>query len=105
MAPGSVLWFARSLDSTMLAAINQLGSQQALPTGKTKRGVKQLLDYASTHKNTVLYFHASDMILTIDSDASHLVIPKARSRLAGYFCLTTQSTIHNGAVLIECETI
>ena len=33
------------------------------------------------------------MLLTINSDASHLVLIKAKSRLAGYFCLTTPSTI------------
>ena len=45
------------------------------------------------------------MLLTINSDASYLVLPKARSRLAGYFCQTTPSTIDNGVVLIECKII
>ena len=83
-ALGCLLWFERSLDYTMLPAVDQLSSQQSLPTEKTRKGVHQLLDYVYTHKNTTLWFHASNMLLTIDSDASSLCLPKAQSRLAGY---------------------
>ena len=55
-------------------------------------------------------FYASDMILEINSDASYLVMPQARSRYAGYFRLlkninTPNRHLHNGAILIECKTI
>ena len=89
----------------MLAAINQLGSQQALPTEKIEQGVEQLLEYTSTHRNTVLHFHASDILLIINSNASYLILPKVRSRLAGYFYLTTPSIINNGAALIKYKNI
>ena len=45
------------------------------------------------------------MLLTINSDASYLVLPKARSRGSHYFCLVTPLTIDNGAVLIEYKII
>ena len=50
------------------------------------------------------------MVLTVDSDAAYLVLPKARSRFAGYFRLlddpaTPHHHIYNGALLIECRTI
>ena len=50
------------------------------------------------------------MILTVDSDAAYLVMPKARSRMAGYFrLLDNENKIHrhkqNGAIHIECRTI
>ena len=107
---GALLYYARALDSTMLPALNQIGTQQSAPTINTKRAVNQLLDYANTYKHTRVRFHASDMQLEIDSDAAYLVLPKARSRMAGYFKLlddpkNKQRTLYNGAILIECRTL
>ena len=50
------------------------------------------------------------MLLTVDTDAAYLVMPKARSRIAGYFYLgnAPSSIPHptlNGAILIECRTL
>ena len=49
------------------------------------------------------------MQLTVDSDAAFLVLPKAHSRIAGYFRLLDKPSLtrhlHNGAILIECKTI
>ena len=68
------------------------------------------MDYANSYKQAKVRFYASDMILEIDSDASYLVLPKARSRYAGYFRFlnhkdTQDRCQHNGAILIECKTI
>ena len=106
-AIGSLLYYARALDNTILPALNQLGTEQALPTVTTKKKLMRLLDYVATYPTAQLRFYASDMILNIDSDAAYLVLPKARSRLAGYFRMLdkTPKYYHNGAVLIECKTI
>lgn len=48
------------------------------------------------------------MILTADTDAAYLVQPNARSRYAGYFYLTndSSSSAHiNGAILVICRTL
>ena len=49
------------------------------------------------------------MQLYVDSDAAFLVLPKARSRIAGYFRLLNDSKTNkyedNGPLLIECRTI
>ena len=50
------------------------------------------------------------MILNIDSDAAYLVAPKVRSRVAGYYHLSsipnvTQHPRLNGSVLVECKTL
>ena len=50
------------------------------------------------------------MQLTVDSDAAYLVLPKARSRFAGYFRLlddpsNVHRSLYNGPILIECKTI
>ena len=67
-----------------------------------------LLDYVTTYPNPKIRFHASDMILNVDSDAVYLVQTNARSRYSGYYYLgspnSTNNTI-NGAVLAICRTI
>ena len=47
---GTFLYYARAIDSTMLPALNQIGSQQAQPTVKLKEKIQRLLDYAYTIK-------------------------------------------------------
>ena len=41
----------------------------------------------ATHPNAVVRFHASDMILRANTDASYLTEKQARSLAAGYFFL------------------
>ena len=108
---GTFLYYARALDNTMLTALNDIGSQQALPTEKVKQKVQQLLDYANTYNNVFVRFYASDMQLYVDTDAAFLVLPKARSRIAGYFRLLNHQDsgkkfyLDNGPILIECKTL
>ena len=68
------------------------------------------MDYVSTYPNAYIRFHASSMILHVDSDAAYLVLPKAKSRIAGYYYLTDHpsSTLpppRNGPLLVECKTL
>ena len=104
-----MLYYGRAIDYTILPALNQIGSQQAQPTIKIKDKIQRLLDYVNTYKNAKVRFYASDMQLLVDSDASFLVLPKAKSRVAGYFRLANTSeadiTHTNGAILIECKAI
>ena len=92
----------------MLTALNDISSQQAHPTTHVKTKLQQLMDYAHTYPNIYLRYYASDMQLHVDTDAAYLVLPKARSRIAGYFRLLSNDTTkydHNGAILIECKTL
>lgn len=82
---GTLLYYARSVDPTMLVALNELSHEQANPTETTESKLKHLLDYAATHPIATIRYYASDMVLWIDSDATYLVAPKARSRVGGYF--------------------
>ena len=64
------------------------------------------MDYLNTNSNAILRFHASDMVLHINSDAAYLVLPKARSQITGYFQLANHPTkppMHNGPILVECK--
>ena len=65
------------------------------------------MDYTATYPNAFIRYHASDMILNIDSDAAYLVAPQAKSRIAGYYHLAhhpTKTQTINGAILVECKT-
>ena len=95
------------MDSIFLPTLNQLGTQQALPTQNTLKALHQLLDYVHTYQNAYLQFNASGMILHIDIDAAYLYLPKTCSRISGYFRLSdqfTSSSLHDrGDILIECK--
>ena len=80
------------MDPTILPTINELGLSQSKPTENTKKKAEQLLDYLYTHKSATLRYNASDMQLHIDSDAAYLVAPGAKSRIAGYYYLSTKYT-------------
>ena len=110
---GSLLYYARAVDATMLPAINEISGSQASPTQKTMNACKMLLDYAATYPLAIIRYHASDMALHVDSDAAYLVLPNARSRYAGHYILSdtpppspampTPKT--NGPILTICKTI
>ena len=96
---GSFLYYARAIDCTILTALNHIGTTQAQPTQATKEQCIRLMDYLSTYPNTFLRFHASDMILHIDSDAAYLVLPKAKSRITG-FIISLIFIQHNQVILL-----
>jgi hypothetical protein len=107
---GTFLYYARAIDSTMLPALNEISSQQSKPTKTTMQKCRRLLDYAATYPTAYVRFYASDMELNIETDAAYLVMPKARSRIAGYYFLGNKPSSRphphlNGAILVECKTL
>ena len=79
------LYYARAVNSTMLAALGPIAVQQDAPTESTMTKVKQLLDYASTHPDAIVTYTASNMVLAGNSDASYLSETNARSRAEVHF--------------------
>ena len=107
---GALLYYTRAVDPSMYPALNEVSITQSAPTAATLKKCHTLLDYVSWHPNAIIRYHASDMILNIDSDAAYLVLPRARSRLAGHFFLSSAPTpirtvLPNGPILTECKTI
>ena len=84
---GTILYYARAVDMTVLAALSSIASQQSKATEGTMAQLKHMLDYLATHPDATVRFHASDMILNIHSDASYLSEPGGKSRAAGHFFL------------------
>jgi hypothetical protein len=88
---GSVLYYARTVDPTVLMPLNDIATDQTKATEKTQAATNQMLDYLATHPDATIRYHASDMILHIHSDASYLSVSNARSRLGGLFFLGNKS--------------
>ena len=82
---GSILYYARAVDMTVLMALSSIAVEQTTATEKTMERCTQLLDYLAGQPEAIIRFHASDMILNIHSDASYLSEAKARSRACGHF--------------------
>jgi len=110
---GALLYYARAVDPCILPAINEISGQQAKPTEQTMEACTMLLDYVAMYPDAIIRYHASDMVLHVDSDAAYLVLPNERSRYAGHFFLgdtpppppTKPSLKPNGAILTNCKTI
>jgi hypothetical protein len=84
---GTLLYYARAIDNSMLSAIGTIASQQAKGT---KQAIVKLLNYAASHPSATIRYVTSDMVLHIESDASYQSETKSRSRAAGYHYLGPQ---------------
>ena len=82
---GTFLYYCRAIDCTLSIALNNIALSQANPTVNTKKKCIRLMNYVSTYPDAYIRFHASEMVLFADSDAAFLVLPKAKSRVAGFF--------------------
>ena len=69
---GVFLFYSRAIDSTILVTLSDLAAQQTQATELTMQKANQLLDYLASNADFTLRYHASDMQLAIESDASYL---------------------------------
>jgi hypothetical protein len=88
---GVFLFYARAIDSSILVTLSDLASQQTQGTQLTEQNMLHMLDYLATHPDTTIRYHASDMKLAIESNASYLSSYNSRSRVGGYFYLSSNS--------------
>jgi hypothetical protein len=101
---GTLLYYARAVDPTLIMPINVLASEQSRATSVTADKVIKNFNYCNTHPETKIRHHASDMILHIHSDVSYLSGKEAKSRAGGFFYMgsrnNTVNRLTNGAILI-----
>jgi hypothetical protein len=86
---GTLLYYGRAIDCTLLAAIGTIACQQSKPTTRTVDAIVRLLNYVASNPDGSVKYIASDMILWVESDASYLSESKARSRFAGFHYLSS----------------
>ena len=48
-----------------------------------------MIDYLHTHPESTLRYTSSDMCLRVDSDTAYIVAPGAKSRISGYYYLSS----------------
>jgi hypothetical protein len=106
---GTLLYYARAVDPTLIMPINVLASEQSNATEVTANKVIKLLNYCNTHPETKIRYHASEMILHIHSDASYLSENETKSRAGGFFYMgsnnKTDKNLTNGAILIISKVL
>ena len=95
------MYYAQEFDPDIMTELGSIAAQQAKPTEHTIQKVKQFLEYAATHPDAILTYHASDMVLLDHSDASHLYETKSRSRAGGNLFISNNSVLplNTGSVL------
>ena len=96
---GTLLYYARAVDPTLLVALSTLASQQSKATFNTMKDIILLLNYCATHPNSIIRYKKSDMVLHLESDASYLSEKNAKSRVAGYYYLSNNT--HNNHVFTD----
>ena len=82
---GSFLYCARAIDMILLLGISNITSQQANPTEKIMKRVRQLLDYMATHPEAKIRFCVSDMYLMYILTHSTYQQPKAEVAQEDFF--------------------
>ena len=108
----SFLYYARAIDNTILPALNEISYMQTKPTNNTIQKMNMYMDYLATYPKATIGFYTLDVQLHIDYDAAYLVVPKARSRIAGFYYCTnrvkdyaTQQLLLNGPIAVECKLL
>jgi hypothetical protein len=85
------MYYGRLVDARILQATCALASEQSSATLGTMKRLERLLGFVSGHRLGKIVFHASDMILSVLSDASYLSRPRARSVAGSFHHLTRVS--------------
>jgi hypothetical protein len=104
---GTLLYYVRAGDPTILTAISLIATEQAKPTQNMLKKVKQILDYCTTQEKAMITYNASKMILAAHSNAGYCNEKNARSRAGGHFFLSNDKIFppNNGTILTNATII
>jgi hypothetical protein len=101
---GAILYKARIVQPSALEACNRIQAELHAPTERTLEKIDRLLAYLASYPNPKLVFHASDMILHAQSDASDNSLPGSKAMLGGifFFGMKNNPDMINGPVHTLC---
>jgi hypothetical protein len=88
---GTLLYYARVVDNTILHALSAIATEQVKPTEQTKATIKQLLDYCAMQEEPVIAYKASKMILAVHSNGGYCNEKNSRSQMGGHFSLSSNN--------------
>jgi hypothetical protein len=77
---GTLLYYARAVDPTLIIPINVSASEQSNATEITADKVIKLLNYCNTHPETKIRYHASDMIYYCTFTVTPLISQKMKPK-------------------------
>jgi hypothetical protein len=98
---GTLQYYGRAVNNTILPALSAIATKQAPPTEKTKETITQLLDYCASQEEAIITYSASKMILAVHSNAGFCNKKKSQSQVRGHFFMTNDAEHppNNGAIL------
>ncbi len=100
------MYYAKVIDSTVLARVSKISTQQRTATRQTLKEAEKILKYLAVQPEASVVFHKSNMRLICYTDASYLTETEARSRCGGFFYLGGDDcSILNGPVLCSSLVI
>ena len=102
------LYYGRAVNPTLAHALNDLATKTPNATAEQTNALNHLLNYAATHPDATIRYHASEMILHIHSDASYLTAKNVHSRAGDNFFLSNQdtsNTVYNHPVHLIAKTL
>ena len=105
---GKYLWYSQHGDPTFQPSLLYMSTELANPTTRTVEAAERIVGYAEKHPNRGVHYRASDMVLKIQSDASHHGLPGSRSVAGGIFYLTDKNDPPdrlNGQIDTLCKII
>ncbi len=82
---GSIFYYARAVDMTVLIELSTIVSKQTKGTERTLEKAHQVLDYLATHHDATVQCCASNLGMKIPLDMLCLSKPNAHSRACGIF--------------------
>ena len=90
---GKLLYSARSIDDTMMHALNNLATavNNRYSCHRQSNHLAYFLNYCASNQNVTKLYRASNMILTTDSDPAYLVAPKLEVEQAGSITSATKT--------------
>ena len=96
----------------MLPDLNEISTWRSAPTQDKMDKLNKVLDYASTHPNATICYHASNMILMTDTESSYIFLLESHICIAGYYHFTNRILYYykgtptpNGSILTESNTL
>jgi hypothetical protein len=98
---GTLLYYARAVDPTLLAALSAIAARQSNSTRAVADVCPQLLDCVATHPNAGIWYKACNMVLSVHTDASYFSKSGGKSQAASHFYLSNHNDadFNNGTIL------
>ncbi len=90
---GTLLYYARAVDPTILPALSLIATKQAKPMQWMMMTIKQLLDYCAKQEEAIITYHTSKMILAVHSNVGYCNEKNSRGQVGGTFFPFQRQTI------------